>query len=328
MKKLLVLVLAVLMVAGVFAACQTNDMAEDVAGDTDVATEDVANNTGDANDEILIVHACTNLATEHGTNQDNAMKAYCEELGLDYRTVDAGNDAQKQVEQLESLIAEGEADAIISGPVDSAMELETYRAVVEAGIPVIILGTALEGIGASNVLSPDFVAGEMEMQKLCDMLGGEGNVALLLGPLGSSYQLERSAGYQKVLDANPGLKVVFEEPANWSREEAMVLMENWLQTGTEIDAVCAHNDEMAVGAMNVLIDAGLDDVLVCGIDGIEDAKLAIQAGNMDFSLLQDAVAQGKSAIDIAVDMINGGEPQTSSIPFTLLTQENIEEYLK
>lgn len=103
-------------------------------------------------------------------------------------------------------------------------------------------------------------------------LGNKGKVVILEGPLGQSAQIDRYSGIESVLKKNPNVQVLAKDTANWSREEAVNKMKNWISAfGTEIDGVIAENDDMGLGALQALREAGITNVPpIVGIDGIQD----------------------------------------------------------
>ena len=114
-------------------------------------------------------------------------------------------------------------------------------------------------------------------------------------------------------------------------DEAIDLMNNWLVAGTQIDAVVANNDEMAIGAILALQQAGKDPkkVVVAGIDATPDALAEMEKGNLDLTVFQDAKGQGSGSVETAVKLIKGENVESFVwIPFELVTQENYKEYLK
>ena len=118
--------------------------------------------------------------------------------------------------------------------------------------------------------------------------------------------------------------------ANWSRDEAQNLMTNWLSTGAAFDAVIANNDEMAIGAIQSLKADGMamTDVIVAGIDATQDALAAMQAGDLDVTVFQDAAGQGSGSLDAALKLAKGeAVDQKVYIPFQLVTPANIDQYL-
>ena len=127
------------------------------------------------------------------------------------------------------------------------------------------------------------------------------------------------------------MKVTKEQSGNWYREEGLSIMENWLQSGEQIDVVCANNDEMALGAIQALKNANkLDSVLVGGVDATKDALAAMEAGELEVTVFQDAVGQGGGGIDAAVKLANGETVETDQgvvdIPYQLVTKENMADF--
>jgi inositol transport system substrate-binding protein len=148
--------------------------------------------------------------------------------------------------------------------------------------------------------------------------------------MGSDGQIGRSAGYKSVIDANPGIKVVFESSANWTTDEALKLVENWLQSGKEIKAIVAQNDGMALGALKAVEDAKLQDkIKVYGIDATPDALAAVKKGRLAATVPQSTTAQGREAMK-AVDALSNGEKVEPKklVNFTLITSENVDKFLK
>ena len=126
------------------------------------------------------------------------------------------------------------------------------------------------------------------------------------------------------------MTLIDEQTANWSRDEAQDLMTNWLSSGEEFQFVLANNDEMAIGAIQAMKAAGMDmaDVQVGGVDASQDALLAMQAGDYDVTVFQDAFGQGAGSVDTAIALANGESvDQKVYIPFVLVTPANMGDFL-
>jgi inositol transport system substrate-binding protein len=151
------------------------------------------------------------------------------------------------------------------------------------------------------------------------------------GFMGQTAQLKRRAGAMEVLSKQPGLKLLAAQTAEWDRAKAMTLMENWIQSyGPKIQAVFAQNDEMAMGALIALEQAGQKDkIVVVGVDAIADALQAVKDGRLDATVFQDAEGQGGSALEMALKILRK-QPYEAQlyIPFQLVTRENVDQYLK
>lgn len=261
----------------------------------------------------------------------DAVKAQAAELGAEVTVNDAGKDAAKQISQIETTVNQG-IDGIIIEPVSVDAIVPAVKAAKAAGIPVIIVNQQISDPSAASayvgVANKD--GGAMEMKKAVEDLGGTGNVALLLGPMGSDGQIGRSEGYKSIIDANPGVKVVFESTANWTTDEALKLAENWLQAGKDIKAIVAQNDGMALGALKAVEDAKMQDsIKVYGLDATPDALAAVKEGRLAATVSQSTTAQGTEAMKAAFAVANGEtvEP-VKLVEFTLITKDNVDQFIK
>ncbi len=276
------------------------------------------------------------LFMSHMTNAftielSDAVKAKAAELGVELTVYDGGQDAAKQVGQLETAVTQGITGVIIE-PVSVDGIVPAIEAATKAGIPVVVVNQKISKpeaasafVGVSNV-----EGGIMEMKTAAEAIGGTGNVAFLLGPMGSDAQLGRTEGYYEVLKDYPDIKVAFEQSANWKTDEALKLVENWLQTGTELSAIVANNDGMALGALKAVEDAKmLDKIKIYGLDATPDALAAVKDGRLAATVSQSTTAQGTAAMETVVKIANGEkvEPEIL-VSFTLIDSTNIGEYLK
>jgi inositol transport system substrate-binding protein len=155
----------------------------------------------------------------------------------------------------------------------------------------------------------------------------------MMGQLSNQAAVQRTRDIHDVIAAGKcavTLTIIDEQTANWSRDEAQNLMTNWLSTGTAFDGVIANNDEMAIGAIQAMKAAGLDmgTIVVGGVDATQDALAAMQAGDLDVTVFQNAAAQGSGALEAALKLARG-EPVEKKVyvPFELVTPKNIGDYL-
>ncbi|WP_332631422.1 sugar ABC transporter substrate-binding protein [Halalkalibacter flavus] len=241
----------------------------------------------------------------------------------------AENDSAKQMNQIENFIARG-VDAIILTPVDTVAAVDILAKVNEAGIPIIVANQTFDGVDKASayVGSESIEAGILQMEEVAKRLGGKGNIAIMEGQMGHEAQIMRTEGNKQIIEQNPDLEIVFQGTGNWNRDEGMTLMENWIQSGKEIDAVVANNDEMAIGAILALEAAGkLDEVLVAGVDATPAALQFMQDGKLTVTVFQDARGQGIESIRTAVKAANGEEVETMLVPFQLVVPEQVDDYI-
>ena len=276
------------------------------------------------------------LFMSHMTNaftieMSDAVKAKATELGLELTVYDGGKDPAKQVSQVETAVTQG-ISCIVIEPASVDGLVPAIEGAMKAGIPVVVVNQMISKpeaasafVGVSNV-----DGGMLEMKTAAEAMGGKGNVAFLLGPMGSDAQLGRTQGYYDVLKDYPDIKVVFEQTANWNTDEALTLVENWLQTGTEINAIVANNDGMAMGALKAVEDAKLlDKIKIYGLDATPDALQAVKDGKLAATVSQSTTAQGQLAMETCSKLVNGEKVEAENlVSFTLITLENIGEYLK
>lgn len=265
---------------------------------------------------------------------------------------DGRYDPMVQNNQAETAI-QTKTDAIIINPMDYEANIDVVTMANKAKIPVVVTNARLNTDQmTSEVVSDDVLGGYLEAKAVLEKMNCQGNVVIIEGPKGGSGEIQRGQGNDKAIaECGPGkIKVLERKTANWSRAEALPLMENWLQKHRgQIGGVIAQNDEMALGAIEAIKGANLNvkDFAIAGVDGVSDAIRAVQAGEM-VSILQDAHAQMQGSIDVALRAVKGSsyQPQSDiwkqyegqmqwdngtakrySIPWTVVTTENAAQLL-
>ena len=270
------------------------------------------------------------MQNEFIVNVHDAIAKKAEQEGVELITVDAERSALKQVEQIESFIAQN-VDAIIMNPCEVEASSPAVTKALAAKIPIINVNSETSAKPTAFVGSDDVESARIAMKFIADKLGGKGNILMMHGYMGQAAQIKREQGAREILKQYPGLKLLAHQTGEWDRAKAMSLMENWIQAyGSQINAVFAQNDEMGLGAAKALADAGLKDkVIVVSIDAIPDALQAVKKGILDATVFQNAEQQGTKAIETALKAIKGQlfEKETL-IPFQLVTKENLAEFMK
>ncbi|MBA2174824.1 ribose ABC transporter substrate-binding protein RbsB [Halobacillus locisalis] len=248
--------------------------------------------------------------------KDGAEKA-AEEAGYEITTVDAQNDPATQVSDIEDLLQQN-IDVLLVNPADSAAVASAIESANSAGVPVITVDrTADGGEVVTHIASDNVAGGEMAGQFIADELGEEGQVVELEGIPGASATRERGEGFHNIVDELDGIEVVAKQSANFDRSEGLTVMENILQSTDSLDAVFAHNDEMALGAVQALESQGmLEDVIVVGFDATDDARTAVSEGRMDATVAQQPELIGEEAI-MAADQVMNDEEVEEFIPVEL-----------
>jgi inositol transport system substrate-binding protein len=270
------------------------------------------------------------------TNLREAMSATAKEKGVKLQFEDAQGDIGKQLSQIQNFIAQG-VDAIVVNPVDSSATAQMTKLIQDAKIPLVYVNRApLEPLKPGEPIvyvgSDENVSGKLEAEGIAKLLNGKGNVVIMMGELATQAAILRTEGAEKVFAQHPDIKVVQKQTANWRRNEAIDLMNNWLVAGTQIDGVCANNDEMAIGAIIALQQAGKDPkkVVIGGVDATRDALGEMEKGNLAVTVFQDAKGQGKAVVESVSKLLKKEKFESPYVyvPFELVTKDNYKEYLK
>ena len=214
-------------------------------------------------------------------------------LGDKYNLVvtDAQAQTSKQVSDVEDLVSRG-VNAIFLAPREFEGLAPALAAAKGAKIPVFLIDREAAGrVGEDYVtfIGSDFVKqGERVGGWLAKKTNGKAGIVELQGTAGASVANDRAKGFRNVIERFPDMKIIASQPANFTRAEGQKVMENLIQAhGKDITAVYAHNDEMALGAIQALKAAGMNpgkDVLVVSVDGEKAALEAIIAGDMNISV--------------------------------------------
>jgi inositol transport system substrate-binding protein len=270
----------------------------------------------------------------------NGIQTKADADGLKVQIEDAQNDVAKQLDQINNFIASG-VSAIIVNPVDTSATQAMSDAAAAANIPLVYVNRQPINVDSlpdnqAFVASNEVDSGTLETIEVCAQLKAAGkdkaSVYVMMGELSNQAAVQRTADIHDVMAAGKcavELNIIDEQTANWSRDQAQSLMTNWLSAGTAFDGVIANNDEMAIGAIQAMKAGGIDmaSVVVGGIDATQDALVAMQAGDLDVTVFQNAAGQGAGALDAASKLAAGeAVDQKVYIPFELVTAANVADY--
>lgn len=260
------------------------------------------------------------------------------EDGVTLSVEDAQLDVARQLNQVQNFIANG-VDAIIVNAVDGDSTAAITAAATNSGVPLIYVNhppMELDGPngmpdGTAYVGSDETDAGTLQAKAVCDLLKDRENpkAVILMGPLENHAALVRT----KMVEQNFAtddckVEITEKQVANWNRVQGQDLTSSWLTAGLDFDAIVANNDEMAIGAAQALrTGGGKGDIVIAGIDATADGMAAMEAGQMDVTVYQNAAGQGAGAVKAAVAAAKG-EPIEKEIwiPFEPVTKDNMADY--
>jgi inositol transport system substrate-binding protein len=266
------------------------------------------------------------------TTLRDAMTAYAEtQPDVELVMVDSKEDVATQLGQVENFISQNvDVIVLIAANTDAADPMT--KAAQDAGIPLVYVNRLPSNLpeGVAYVGSNSIDAGIMQAEWLAEQLGGKGNVVIMNGNLAQEAAQKRTEGEKQVFAKFPDIKIIREDTGNWSRDEGLALMENWLASGDQIDAVASNNDEMAIGAIQAIEAAGkLGEILVGGVDASPDALQEMDKGRLNVTVFQNAKGQGEGGIKAAIALAKGEQiEQITWVPFELVTPENYKEYMQ
>jgi ribose transport system substrate-binding protein len=221
--------------------------------------------------------------------ETKSMQDIAESCGWSLVYTDAASSAAKQVADVDSMIAQG-VDVIFLPPREEQPLLPAVMRAKQAGIPVFLIDRSVDpnvakaGEDYVTFIGSDFVdQGRRAAEWLVEATGGKGTIIELEGTTGSSPANDRKKGFDDLIAQHPDMKIVASQTGDFARDKGRTVMETLLQAHPDVTAVYAHNDEMAIGAIQALEAAGRkpgQDITVVSIDGTRDALQAIIDGKM------------------------------------------------
>ncbi len=337
-KKNIALVVALVFSMMTFVGCSSNTSTDSSTNASTNAAATQASKSGKSGIKIGILQK--SRSDQYQILLNSSQEAKLKELKSSgkidtYYQVDADTDVQKQLNQADDMIAM-KVNVIVMSPVDANGCAPIVEKCKSAGIPLVIVNSKTSNVDDATAFvgSNDVEAGEIMGKYIAERIGGvgkaTGKVLQLEGDIGNSAQIDRDKGLKNTIYKEKGVKILESLSGKWLREEGMRITEDWLQKYPEISAIAAENDNMAMGALNAVINAGRKDkIVIVGVDAIEDALISIKKGELDATVRQDGQGQGSGSIDVAMKIANGEKyDKVTNIPFVLITKENVDQYLK
>jgi erythritol transport system substrate-binding protein len=255
-------------------------------------------------------------------------KAAAEKLGYKTTTAAHNNKPDEQNTLIETAINDKVA-GILLDPAGADESIAAVQKAVDADIPVVLINAEISktGLAKSQIVSNNAQGATVGAEEWAKAMNYKGTYVELFGNPSDNNAQVRSDGYKQVISQYPDLKLVGKEIANWDRQEGQEKMEALLSKNPDVQGVIAGNDEMALGAINALKEAGkLAKVKVLGFDGNQDAVNAVKSGEMVATVLQPIVTGTEAAIEQLDSVIKDGktgvDEEKQAIDCVLITKEN------
>ncbi len=265
--------------------------------------------------------------------QTESMRNAAEENGVEIVITDAQSNTPKQVSDIQDMIAQG-VDVLFIPPREEQGLEPALQSAREAGVPVFLVDREANAEICEDYISfmgSNFVEqGERAAEWLVEATNGKAKVAELQGTVGASVTADRGEGFKSVIDENSGMEIVASQSGNFNRAEGQNVTEQILGGNPDLDAVYAHNDEMAIGAIQALKDAGRkpgEDVTVVSVDGTRDALQAIIDGDLG-ATVETNPRFGPLAFDTAERFLSGEQiPTKITVQDRLFDKSNAAQFI-
>jgi galactofuranose transport system substrate-binding protein len=248
------------------------------------------------------------------TANTDSIKSEAAKRGIDLKFADAQQKQENQIKALRSFIAQG-VDVIAFSPVVETGWEPVLKEIKRSKIPVILTDRAVDVSDPSlfvTFIGSDFIEeGRRAGKWVVENTGGKASVAELQGTPGSAPAIDRKRGFEEVISKSPGIKIIKSQSGDFTRAKGKEVMEAFLKSpeGKSINLLFAHNDDMALGAIQAMEEAGIKpgkDIKIISIDGVHDAFQAMVDGKLNCTVECNPLL-GPQLFD-AVAAIKAGKP--------------------
>lgn len=287
--------------------------------------------SGDAKKGGLISIIVNDPSNPYWLTEGNVASAEAKKLGYKSHVGASKGDTNTESNLIDTAIS-NKSVAIILDPANASGSIGAVKKADKAGIPVFLVNAEINqsGLAKAQLVSNNAQGAAIGAQQWVKDMGSKGNYVELYGAPSDNNAATRSNGYKTVLSQYPDLHEVGKDVANWDRTQGYNKTQSLLQAHPDITGLISGNDEMALGAIAALKQAGkLAQVKVGGFDGSPDAVKAIQAGELQYTVLQPVATFAKKAVDEADSYLRTGKTGASSekqlFDCILITKDNVNK---
>ena len=344
MKRIFAAALGTVMMASMIAGCGGNGGGSDSSGGSG---DKAASDSSDGKKKVCFVARAS--ADTFAAWLTSEMQKQAENYDFDLLCVSGEADDNTENGRLEDCITKG-YDLVIVQSNNNAAQAPYVKKLVDAGIPVITTNPTthqgdldgsdnndvMEGTGTVDADPVEQAA--VGAKRAVEEVPENANVVVLRGPSGNYHAEKRREAWDTYFfDERPDVNLLYEDYANWNSDEALTLMENWVQSGTHIDAIISMNDNMAAGAIEAIrndkdyVKDGKADFLAYGVDGTAQGCLLIQEGLLTCTALQSAADIAKLNMEYTDKVLKGEMEVTEVNDFVEapeINADNVEEYIQ
>ncbi|HTJ92093.1 MAG TPA: D-ribose ABC transporter substrate-binding protein [Pararobbsia sp.] len=264
--------------------------------------------------------------------EGNVAAAQAKKLGYTANVTASKGDTNTESQQIDTAIT-NKSVAIILDPANASGSVGAVKKAVAANIPVFLVNAEInqEGLAKAQLVSNNAQGAALGAQQWAKDMGSKGTYVELLGAPSDNNAATRSNGYKSVLSQYPDLKLVGSQVANWDRTQGFTAAQSLLQAHPDVTGLISGNDEMALGAIAALKQAGkLGKVKVGGFDGSPAAVEAVKSGELQYTVLQPVAVFAAKAVDEADQFLKTGKTGAASekqlFDCVLITKANVANY--
>ena len=262
--------------------------------------------------DLVVGFSQIGAESEWRTGNTASIKEEANRLGVELIFSDAQQKQENQIKAIRTFIAQ-QVDVIGVSPIVETGWESVFQEAKDAGIPIILVdrrADVAENLYATH-LGSDFVEeGRRAARAMATLLKGKGNIVELVGTVGSAPANDRYIGFREVLLEYPEMKIIASKSADFTRAKGKEVMGEFLeQFGDQIDALYAHNDDSAIGAIKAIEEYGLkpgEDIIIVSIDAIRDAFQAMIDGQLNATVECNPLL-GPQFFELALKVVNGEE---------------------
>jgi galactofuranose transport system substrate-binding protein len=269
-------------------------------------------------EDLIIGYAQIGAESEWRTANTDSLKETAEELNVEFRFSDAQQKQENQILAIRKFIAE-KVDLIGISPVVETGWEPIFREAKKAGIPIILVDRWANVPADLYVtyLGSDFLEeGRNSARVMVQLMNGKANIVELVGTIGSAPANDRAKGFREIIKDYPGMVIMDSESGDFTRARGKEVMEEFLKKfGSKINAVFSHNDDMSVGAIQAIEEAGLKpgvDIKIVSVDAARGAFEAMIAGKLNATIECNPLL-GPQFFDLVLKVVNG-EPVPKRVP--------------
>ncbi|NQT59965.1 MAG: sugar ABC transporter substrate-binding protein [Bacteroidetes bacterium] len=288
-----------------------------------------------ADDGVIVIgHTANNVGIDsYQTTHDRVFRETVAAMdGVEAIQLDPGGDVALQINQMEDLIQK-KVDVIVIWPVNGKAVVPVCKKATDAGIPVLVVNSLIDESGYDYVngfSGPDtYTEGVNAAIGMIEALDGKGKVVELMGMPGYVTAIRRSAGFQDyIADNAPGIEIMATEPTDWNREKATRVMENLLTKYKVIDGVYVADDNIGIGALNAMKEAGrAGEIAMTSACMFGEGYDAMAEGYIYGSVYQSPAEDARMAVEVAVKLAQGVEmPFWNFFETPVVTKANMDQY--